>query len=122
MIRDSKVLILGLTYKENVPDTRESPAGEMVHELKEFDIDVYGYDPLLGAAEIERFGAKPGAALQGRSGPVDCIIVNSPHGAFAGLTLEKVLEICNGKPLVVFVTVMLRRNDGVREGCVYCKL
>jgi UDPglucose 6-dehydrogenase/UDP-N-acetyl-D-galactosamine dehydrogenase len=48
VIRDSKVLILGLTYKENVPDTRESPAGEMVHELKEFDVDVYGYDPLLG--------------------------------------------------------------------------
>lgn len=47
---------MGLTYKENVPDTRESPVGEMVSEAKEFDIDVYGYDPLLASAEIERFG------------------------------------------------------------------
>jgi len=94
----------------------------MVHELKEFDIDVYGYDPLLGAAEIERFGAKPVASLQGLGGPVDCIIVNSPHSVFAGLTLERVLAICNGKPIIVDVTGMLRRNDGVREGCVYCTL
>lgn len=119
VIRDSKVLVMGLTYKENVPDTRESPVGEMVSELKEFDIDVYGYDPLLASAEIERFGAKPVASLQGLEGPVDCIIVNSPHEVFAGLTLEKVLSICNGKPIIVDVTGMLRRNDGVREGCVY---
>lgn len=119
VIRDSKVLVMGLTYKENVPDTRESPVGEMVHELKEFDIDVYGYDPLLMPAEIERFGAKPVTSLHGLDGPVDCIIVNSPHEAFVGLTLEKVLSICNGKPIIVDVTGMLRRNDGVREGCVY---
>jgi UDP-N-acetyl-D-galactosamine dehydrogenase len=122
VIRDSRVLILGLTYKENVADTRESPVGEMIHELREFDVDVYGYDPLLGAAEIERFGARPVASLKGLGDPVDCIIVNSPHSVFAGLTLEKVVSICNGKPIVVDVTGMLRRNDGVREGCVYCTL
>jgi len=116
VIRDSKVLIMGLRYKENVPDTRESPVGEMVRELKELYIDVYGYDPLLVPAEIERFGAKPVASLQG---PVDCIIVNSPHEAFAGLTLDAVVSICNGKPIIVDVTGMLRRNDGMREGCVY---
>jgi len=32
VIKGSKVLIMGLTYKENVPDTRESPAWEMVNE------------------------------------------------------------------------------------------
>ena len=42
MIKGSKVLIMGLTYKENVPDTRESPMREMVKELKEFGVDVYG--------------------------------------------------------------------------------
>ncbi len=122
VIRDSKVLIMGLTYKENVPDTRESPVGEMIHELKEFDVDVWGYDPLLGPAEIKRFGARPVGSLRELAGPVDCIIVNSPHGVFAGLTLDAVVSICNGKPIIVDVTGMLRRNDGVREGCVYCTL
>ncbi len=119
VIRDSRVLIMGLTYKENVPDTRESPVREMIHELKEFDVDVWGYDPLLEPAEIEQFGAKPVESLKG---PVDCIIVNSPHGVFAGLTMDAVVSICNGKPIIVDVTGMLRRNDGVRKGCVYCTL
>jgi UDPglucose 6-dehydrogenase/UDP-N-acetyl-D-galactosamine dehydrogenase len=119
VIRDSKVLVMGLTYKENVPDTRESPVGEMVSELKEFDIDVYGYDPLLASAEIERFGAKPVASLQGLDGPVDCIIVNSPHKVFAELTLEKVLRICNGKPIIVDVAGMLKNSNWTRVSCVY---
>ncbi|KDE54384.1 nucleotide sugar dehydrogenase [Methanoculleus sp. MH98A] len=122
VIRDSKVLILGLTYKENVPDTRESPVGEMIRELKEFDVDVYGHDPLLAPGEIERFGAKPVASLQELDSPVDCIIVNSPHSVFASLTLDAVLSICNGKPIIVDVTGMLQRNDGLREGCMYCTL
>nr|QNO57257.1 hypothetical protein HCLJFGEB_00001 [Methanosarcinales archaeon ANME-1 ERB7]QNO57275.1 hypothetical protein HCLJFGEB_00019 [Methanosarcinales archaeon ANME-1 ERB7] len=40
MIKGSKVLIMGLTYKENVPDTRESPVRERIKELKE--VEAYG--------------------------------------------------------------------------------
>jgi len=49
---------MGLTYKENVPDTRESPVREMVKELKDFGVGAYGYDPLLSKEEIEQFGVK----------------------------------------------------------------
>ena len=49
---------MGLTYKENVPDTRESPVREMVKELKEFGVDVYGHDPLLSKEEFESFEVK----------------------------------------------------------------
>jgi len=38
---------MGLTYKENVPDTRETPVRGIIKELKEFGVDIYGYDPLL---------------------------------------------------------------------------
>ena len=58
VIKGSKVLIMGLTYKENVADTRESPVREMLKELKEFGVDVHGYDPLLSRKEIEAFGVK----------------------------------------------------------------
>ena len=64
IIKGSKVLIMGLTYKENVPDTRESPVREMFKELKEFGIDVYGYDSLLSREEIlERFSFSTGFLL-----------------------------------------------------------
>ena len=51
MIKSSKVLVMGLTYKENVPDTRETPVVEMIRVLKEFGVEVYGYDPLLSLDE-----------------------------------------------------------------------
>ena len=51
-----KVLIMGLTYKENVPDTRESPVRGIEKELKEFGVAAYGYDPLLSKEEIKVFG------------------------------------------------------------------
>ena len=58
VIKGSKVLIMGLTYKENVADIRESPARGIVEGLREFGARVYGWDPLLGKDEIEGFGVR----------------------------------------------------------------
>jgi len=79
VIKGSKVLIMGLTYKENVPDTRESPAREMVKALLEYRVDVYGYDPLLSRREIEGFGVK---VLDGVK--PDCVILAVAHEEFKG--------------------------------------
>ena len=61
----------GRAYKENVADTRESPVREMLKELKEFGIKIYGYDPLLSKEEIEDFGVK---ALDELNVKMDCVI------------------------------------------------
>jgi UDPglucose 6-dehydrogenase/UDP-N-acetyl-D-galactosamine dehydrogenase len=116
VIRDSKVLILGLTYKENVPDTRESPAHEMIKELREFRADVYGYDPLLSEADINRFGVKPLKDLNGFK--ADCIIINVPHDAFNSLTLEGVEKMSNGTPVVIDVKGM--RKQWADPACKVC--
>ncbi len=95
------MLIMGLTYKENVPDTRESPVREMVKELKEFGVDVYGYDPLLSEEAIEAFGVNAlddilqvtdhtllpeGRILPPAGRPIadcmDCVIVAVAHNKF----------------------------------------
>ena len=122
VIRDSNVLILGLTYKENVPDTRESPVGDLIRELHEFDIKVYGHDPLLDSEEIERFNAEPVTSLGDLDIQMECIVINSPHDAFASLTLEKLLLICNGKPIIIDVPGLLQKNNKVRNGCAYLTL
>lgn len=80
VIKGSKVLILGLTYKENVPDTRESPAREMIKALQEYKVDIYGYDPLLGREEIEGFGIK--AAKDLTEIKPDCMILAVAHNGF----------------------------------------
>jgi len=50
---------MGLTFKENVDDTRETPVKEIINGLKEFKCDLYGYDPLLRNDKIANFGIKP---------------------------------------------------------------
>jgi len=56
VINGAKVLIMGLTFKENVEDTRETPVRNIIKELKDFHCDIYGYDPLLSNGDIEAFG------------------------------------------------------------------
>ncbi len=49
-----------------MPNIRESPVFEIVRELKEYKIEVYGYDPLFSDEMIEQFGVKalPGLDLK----------------------------------------------------------
>ena len=119
VIKGSKVLIMGLTYKENVPDTRESPVREMVKELKEFGVDVYGYDPLLNEGEIKGFGIK---ALNELNVKVDCVIATVAHDTFGKIQLEDVKKFMNGKPVIVDVRGVFDEEEAERIGFLYTTL
>jgi len=116
VIKGSKVLIMGLTYKENVPDTRESPVREMVKELKEFGVDVYGYDPLLSKEEIEGFGVK---ALDDFNVKVDCVIVAVAHDEFKKIKLDDIRKFMNNKPVLVDVRRMFDGEEAKEKGFYY---
>ena len=113
VIKCSKVLIMGLTYKENVPDTRESPVIDMINELKEFGVDVYGYDPLLSNEEIEKFSVK---ALDELNVKMDCVIVAVAHDAFRKMKLEDVKKFMNDKPVLIDVRGMFDGEEAERKG------
>ncbi len=53
MIKNSKVLVLGITFKENCPDIRNSRVIDMINELKEFECDVDVYDPWADANDVK---------------------------------------------------------------------
>ena len=124
VIKNSKVLIMGLTYKENVPDTRESPVREIVKELKEFGIEVYGYDPLLTKEKIEDFGVK---TLDDSNVKVDCIIVAVAHDAFknkpflsTGSFFRK--KVLNDKPVLIDVRGRFDGEEASKKGFYYRSL
>ena len=131
VIKGSKVLIMGLTYKENVADTRESPVKEMVKELKEFGVDVYGFDPLLSTAEIEAFGVKAldysfstGFLFSKKKKcvKVDCVVVAVAHDVFKDMTLDKIKEFMNDKPVLVDVRGIFDGEEANRKGFYYRRL
>jgi UDPglucose 6-dehydrogenase/UDP-N-acetyl-D-galactosamine dehydrogenase len=116
VIKGSKVLIMGLTYKENVPDTRESPVREMVKELKEFGVEIYGYDPLLSKEEIKPFGVK---AIDNLNVKVDCVIVAVAHDEFKQMTLDDLTRMLNDKPVLVDVRGMFDEEEANEKGFYY---
>jgi UDP-N-acetyl-D-galactosamine dehydrogenase len=101
VIKGSKVLIMGLTYKEDVADIRETPARGIIRELGEYGIDIIGYDPLLNNIERE-FGIRALTSLKNTSG-VDCVILTVAHKALAEITLDELKSIMNANPILIDV-------------------
>ena len=119
VIKNSKVLIMGLTYKENVPDTRESPVREMVKELEEFGVKICGYDPLLRKEDIAEFGVE---ALDGLSVNVDAVIIAVAHDEFKKIDLEDIKKFMNDKPVLIDVRGMFDVKNVERGGFCYRRL
>lgn len=51
-VKGAKVLVLGITFKENCPDVRNTKVVDVIHNLKEFGIDITVYDPWVQADEV----------------------------------------------------------------------
>jgi len=115
VIKGSKVLLMGLTYKENVADTRKSPAGDIVDLLKEFDADVYGYDPYLSEEEIESFDVKTTSTVKG----FDCLIITVAHDPFKDMEISEMIVETEGKPVIVDVRGMLDRDEVEEKDICY---
>jgi len=116
VIKNSKVLLMGLTYKENVPDTRESPVKNIIKELKEFKVDLYGYDPLLNKEQINEFGVR---ALTNFSEKFDCVIISVAHDNFKKMTLDKIKKIMADKPVLIDVRRIFNRHKADNKGFHY---
>jgi UDPglucose 6-dehydrogenase/UDP-N-acetyl-D-galactosamine dehydrogenase len=118
-IKGSNVLIMGLTYKEDVADIRESPVEDMVHELKEFDVHVYGYDPLLPDSVIEHLGVK---LLPKPNKKMDAIIIAVAHKQFKSMSINEILGLMRGNPVLVDVRGMVDGKVLTRSGFYYKRL
>jgi UDP-N-acetyl-D-galactosamine dehydrogenase len=81
-VKGAKVGILGVTFKENVPDIRNSRIPDIVSELREFGIDPMIYDPLADAEEVaHEYGLTLESGLSNMS-ELDAVILAVPHQEF----------------------------------------
>jgi UDP-N-acetyl-D-galactosamine dehydrogenase len=105
-VKNAKVLMLGITFKENCPDIRNTKAIDIYNELLTYDMDLDLYDPWADAKEVKReFGIDltPTAEL----GKYDTIILAVAHNEFVELNLND-LKKSNG--LVYDVKGILPRD------------
>ncbi|MFU1908823.1 Vi polysaccharide biosynthesis UDP-N-acetylglucosamine C-6 dehydrogenase TviB [Bordetella hinzii] len=94
-VQGAKVLIMGLTFKENCPDLRNTRVVDIIKELGEYSVDVDVYDPWVDAEEAKHeYGITPIA--QPAEGSYDAIILAVSHHQFVEMGAAAIRKL--GKP------------------------
>lgn len=85
-VKGAKVNVIGLTFKENCPDLRNSKVADIVHELQSYGVDVHVYDPLAESDEAEH---EYGIKLESWDSlpKADALIAAVPHKEVLALSL-----------------------------------
>ena len=90
LINSARVLVLGLTFKENCPDIRNSRVIDVIEELRDFGCRVDVYDPWADEAEVKReYNLTPLKSFD--EADYDCVVIAVAHDKFKGLKFSKAL-------------------------------
>ncbi|MFK7000598.1 nucleotide sugar dehydrogenase [Flavobacterium oreochromis] len=88
VINKAKVLMLGITFKENCPDVRNTKIVDVVTSLKEYGIEVMVYDPWIDVKEVEReYGLIASTSLPNEL--FDAIVLGVAHNEFLSIDFDK---------------------------------
>ncbi len=103
-VNGSKVLVLGITFKENCPDVRNTRVVDIVQALEEYGIDVIIYDSWASPEEVKR---EYGLSLLSdfcslSSGGYSAIILAVAHDQFAGMAEAEIKALC-AEPTVILI-------------------
>jgi UDP-N-acetyl-D-galactosamine dehydrogenase len=114
-IKGARVNVLGLTFKENVPDIRNSKVVDIIRELHEFGVETFVHDPLVAHEDaLHEYGLK----LAGWDGlpAADALILAVPHKEFLNLGLPELLKRVVRNGCVIDIKSVLDAEALRREG------
>lgn len=121
VLKESSVLVLGLTYKPDASDIRTAAAGDVIDALREYDIDVTGYDPYASNDVIAaQFDINAQTDLS--FGGFDAVLLATPHSQFRALDVEAMAEEMNDQPLLVDVKGAIDADRASESGFEYRRL
>lgn len=121
-VRNAKVAILGFTFKENCPDTRNTKIIDIVNELKEYGINPVVADP---KADVEEARKLYGVEFVGVDSirNMDAIILAVAHTEFSSFSLEQMNQFYGeGRKVLLDLKGLLDRNAFEKAGYNYWRL
>jgi UDP-N-acetyl-D-galactosamine dehydrogenase len=100
----ARVLVLGLAFKENCPDLRNTRVVDIVAELRRYSIEVDVHDPWVDGGHAQHeYGLTPVAAEALKDGAYDAIVVAVAHRQFVEMGAARLRQL--GKPGAVLYDV-----------------
>ena len=117
----ARVAVLGLTFKEDVPDVRNSRVPDIVRELKQYGVEVVVHDPLVESADAQReygISLAPWESLK----DFDGLVLAVPHRAYREMGNAALFRILKGNSGVVMDVKGLFASGSLPPGISYWRL
>jgi UDP-N-acetyl-D-galactosamine dehydrogenase len=125
VVKKSKVVILGLTFKENTPDIRNSKIVDIIKGLSEYGITPIIVDPEANPEEVKHEYHLELTKLEDIKG-ADAIVLAVAHDSFKKLSLDDFMEMFghfpNDEKVLIDVKSILNRKDVEEKGLSYWRL
>lgn len=124
--KNSKVIILGLTFKENCPDTRNSKVEDIISRLAEYGVKPVVVDPWASPADAKReYNVE--LTMMADAKEADCVILAVAHNEFKSLSWEQLgamykADIPNEEKVLIDVKGLRNRAEAIEKGFRYWRL
>jgi UDP-N-acetyl-D-mannosaminuronate dehydrogenase len=121
-LKGARVLVMGLTFKENVSDVRNSKVKDVIRGLLEYGMRVTAFDPLVAPEDQTDFQVPFARRFEDLRGRFDCVIVFSPHSIFRRIGLERLRKKMAGQPVLIDIKSFYDGAKARRMGITYKSL
>ena len=122
-LQNSNILILGLTFKENITDFRNSRAKQLINVLKEQGCNVVACEPFLTEEVVtNEFGVKKVSFEDVKKESIDCIILVTSHNEFKNITLDDLKNKSKEKPVIMNIKSFFDKQEAINKGFNYNSL
>ena len=106
----SKILVMGLSFKENCPDIRNTKIVDMVKALKEYDLDLDIYDPWVDPLDAAKeYGIDPVSSLA--NAKYDAIVLAVAHDQFKKMSIDEFKAVAKEKYVLYDLKYILNHTD-----------
>ncbi len=121
-VRNARVAILGVSFKENIPDIRNTRVTDIINELKEYGVKVLVHDPLALPGEARRHCGVDLTPLKDIH-EVDAVVLAVAHRAYSQMGLKKIIGLCRKEsPIMIDIKAMFDPVKARALGINYWRL
>jgi UDP-N-acetyl-D-galactosamine dehydrogenase len=121
-VRGARIAVLGMTFKEDVPDLRNTKVVDIISELRDYGIEVVVHDPLADTEEAEKYY---GITLRrmDQISEVDAVIIAVVHKYYKDIGLADIVRRCfSGIPIILDIKAAFSPANLEKENILYWRL
>ncbi len=121
-VRKARVAVLGLSFKENVPDLRNTRVIDIINELKDYGVEVLAHDPLADPEEARQHYNIELVSLKDIK-DVDAVVLAVAHRNYQEMGIGRIAGLCRkGHPILLDIKAIFEPETAISTGINYWRL